>query len=75
MNEVTVQMKFWIYKTSDWPRAGCVREFGSLDECIKTLDEEYYEMDYIISPPLTYGRDYIPADVTKIVEIYDTYRE
>ena len=67
-------MKFWIFKTSDWSRAGCVREFDSLDECIKTLDKEYYNMDYVISP-LSYGQDYIPTDVTKIVEIYDTYRE
>ena len=67
-------MKFWIFKTSDWPRAGYVREFDSLDECINTLDKEYYNMDYVISP-LSYGQDYIPADVAKIVEIYDTYRE
>ena len=70
-------MKVYVYKTSDHSiDDGIVREFGSLDDCIKTLIKETDEPEYVVSSMHQYyGLKKDLDDCSWMVEIYDNYRE
>lgn len=69
-------MKVYIYKTSDRSiDDGTKREFGTLDECIKTLISETKEREYVISTIEYYYGNKDLSDCMWLVEVYDYYRE
>ena len=70
-------MKVYVYKTSDHTiDNGVVREFESLDDCIKTLIKETDEREYVVSSiSQYYGQKEGLDDCSWMVEIYDYYRE
>ena len=70
-------MKVYVYKTSDRTiDNGIVREFESLDDCIKTLIKETDEPEYVVSSMQQYyGQKNDLDDCSWMVEIYDSYRE
>ena len=70
-------MKVYVYKTSDRTiDDGIVREFESLDDCIKTLIKETDEREYVVlSMRQYYGQKKDLDDCSWMVEIYDYYRE
>ena len=70
-------MKVYVYKTSDYNiDNGIVREFGSLDDCIKTLIKETDEPEYVVSSMHQYyGQKKDLDDCSWMVEIYDHFRE
>ena len=69
-------MKAYIYKTSNSSiESGIVREFGSLDECIRTLMMETKQKTYTVTDIKKYRG---PKDVTGcswLVEICDIVGE
>ena len=69
-------MKVYIYKTSDHSiDNGMIREFESLDDCIKTLINETGEQEYVVSSMKQYYGNKDLVDCSWLVEIYDYYRE
>lgn len=70
-------MKVYVYKTSDHSiDSGMVREFETLDDCIKTLIKETDEPDYVVSNMRQYyGNRKDLDDCSWMVEIYNSYRE
>ena len=69
-------MKVYVYKTSDRTiENGIVREFESLDDCIKTLIKETDEIEYVVSSMHQYYGEKDLDDCSWLVEIYDYYRE
>ena len=70
-------MKVYVYKTSYFTiDNGTVREFESLDDCIKTLIKETDEREYVVSSMSQYyGQKKDLDDCSWMVEIYDYYRE
>ena len=69
-------MKIGIRRTSDgWSSKYIIREFNSLEDCIRTLaDETSHENEFIVSEVSAYYTEEYP-DVAWFVEIYDDYRE
>ena len=69
-------MEVYVYKTSDNTiENGIVREFESLDDCIKTLIKETNEREYVVSSMNQYYGKKDLDDCSWLVEIYDYYRE
>lgn len=72
-------MKVYVYKTSDCTiNDGMVREFESLDDCIKTLIKETDQSEYVVSSMNQYYGQWTKKDLdgcSWMVEIYDDYRE
>ena len=69
-------MKVYVYKTSDHTiENGNVREFESLDDCIKTLIKETDEREYVVSSMSQYYGQKNVDFCSWMVEIYDYYRE
>jgi len=70
-------MKVYVHKTSGgYIDNGMVREFESLDDCIKTLIKETDEPEYVVSTMRQYyGQRKDLDDCLWMVEIYDDYRE
>ena len=70
-------MKVYVYKTSDRIiDDGIVREFESLDDCIKSLIKETDEPEYVVSSMHQYdGQRKDLDDCSWMVEIYDDLRE
>ena len=70
-------MKVYVFKTSDYSiDNGIVREFESLEDCIKTLIKETDEREYVVSNIREYyGKKKDLDDCSWMVEIYDYYRE
>ena len=71
-------MKVFVTKASKWRRDGEVREYESLEECIKTLlkteDFGKFAPEVIVSEPDDFLLDN-HKECDYEVEIYDTWRE
>ena len=69
-------MKAYVYKTSDGTiESGTIREFNTLDECIRTLMMETNCPEYVVSDILLYFGEKDVSGCSYLIEIYDDYRE
>ena len=69
-------MKAYVHKTSNNEiDSGIIREFNTLEECIRTLMKETKCPDYVVSDISLYYGDKDVSGCSWLIEIYDYYRE